>query len=107
MIKLASSNMAAISLSWCHSFAFGGILVVICASLLLPAGAAHTNSLDTAVRDAATEYLAHYGDILSENPCDISQLISQPCGFTQRRQNFDYWVAGNFPRDPVSRINNG
>ena len=95
--------MAAISLSWCHSFTFGGILLVICASLLLPVGAAHTSSLETAVRDAATEYLAHYGDILLENPCDISQLILQQCsGLHNRRQNFDYWVAGNFPRDPVS-----
>ena len=52
--------MAALSLSWCHTFAFGGILVVVCASLLVTVGAADTNSLETAVRDAATEYLAHY-----------------------------------------------
>ena len=95
--------MAALSLSWCHTFAFGGILVVVCAPLLVTVGAADTNSLETAVRDAATEYLAHYGDILSGNPCDISQLISQPCGFAHQGQNFDYRVGSVPPtRDPVS-----
>ena len=57
--------MAALSLSWCHTFAFGGILVVACASLLVTVGAADTNSLETAVRDAAMEYLAHYEAILT------------------------------------------
>ena len=101
--RAAGKNMAALSLSWCHTFAFGGILVVVCAPLLVTVGAADTNSLETAVRDAATEYLAQYGDILSGNPCDISQLISQPCGFAQQGQNFDYRVGSVPPTgDPVS-----
>ena len=55
--------MAALSLSWCHTFASGGILVVVCASLLVTVGAADTNSLETAVRDASTEY--YYAAILT------------------------------------------
>ena len=111
--------MAALSLSWCHTFAFGGILVVVCAPLLVTVGAADTNSLETAVRDAATEYgkplrylpgphslgkpLRYLPGPHSLGKPYISQLISQPCGFELHSRGKTL-TTGSVPPtgDPVS-----